>query len=370
MIFEVITAPHINVNDLEMMVSKWHIKPWQPVKKGGMICEVETTKSIFEIESDKEGYIYPLVEEYRYVKVGEPLAYVFPKSDPKQLESITSKTSEEDKATVTKKARTLMQEHGLSVSDFPKFSVISLETVVAKIRSTNFKEDSYDQKQTEEVLKNINIDENSLVIYGEKNQSLLALDIFEAEGSFKPIAYISSSYKSDIFCSLPVIHHQALSLLKDKGLKYIYLCSQSTKIKEKQVQELEAMGFAIVSVRHPSAVVSSRAKIGKGVFVGAQVIVGPDVVVSDYCQILNGATIAHHCKLGKYVVVSDGAHLGGNVEVGDNSLIGIGVNVNKRVIVGKNSVIVSGATIVDFVPNNSVVRLNGEMRTEKDSKDK
>ena len=114
----------------------------------------------------------------------------------------------------------------------------------------------------------------------------------------------------------------------------------------------------VISAIHPSAVVSGMARLGKGVFIGAQATIGPDVAIGDFSQVLSGATVAHHCKLGKYVSVSDGAHLGGNVSVGDCALIGIGANINKRITIGKNAVVVSGATVIDHVPDDYTVRLN------------
>ncbi len=362
MAFRTITAPHVNVNDLEMIVVKWHVEPWQFVAEGETICEVETTKAVVSVDADHAGYIYPLVEEKESIKVGEPLAHIFSQNDPKQLEAINLKVNSDTDIIVTKKAQALMQEFGLSVSDFPKFSSISSETVIAKIRELRPSEIAYDEKRARELLGRMEIGGNSVVIYGEKNQALLALDAFE---KYKPVAYISSSERSEDFYGVPVIHAKALGQLKEKGLRYVYICGGSAKVKKEQEKECAQIGLEAVSALHPDSTVSSRARLGKGVFVGAQAAIGPDAEIGDFSQVLSGATVAHHCRLGKYVSISDGAHLGGNVSVGDGALIGIGANINKRITIGRNAIVVSGATVVDHVPDNNTVRLN---LLEKDKK--
>ena len=158
---------------------------------------------------------------------------------------------------------------------------------------------------------------------------------------------------------------QALPLLKKKGLKNIYICGQNLDIKEKERREAKSLGLNILSVVHPSADVSPLARLGEGVFIGAHVAIGPEVEVGDFSQVLSGATVAHHSRVGKFVTIADGTHVGGNVTVGDSSQVGIGVNINKRIIIGRNAAIVSGATVVDHVPDNTVCRLNSEFVPRK-----
>ena len=362
--FETIVAPHVNVNDLEMIIVEWLVKPWQFVNKGEPICEVETTKSVLAVESTHTGYIYPLVQEKKLVKVGEPLAHVFSDNNPAQLEAI-KKTSSGEKAMVSKKAQELMKEFGLTVADFPMFSTISSETVVAKIRELKTQEISRNEKDVKQILDHLQIQKNSVAIYGEKNQALLAMDAFQAEGKMIPVGYINSFYKENEFYGLPVISRETLEQLRKKGLQYIYVCGQDAKVKQEQEKECAALGLEIVSVIHPSASVSKFARLGKGVFIGAKAAIGPDVEIGDFSRVLCAATVAHHSKIGRFVDIADGSHLGGNVTVGDFSLIGIGVNINKRITIGKNTVIVSGATVIDHVPDNSTVRLNIIAQQEK-----
>ena len=357
MSFETLVAPHINVNDLEMIVAHWQVKPWQLIKKDDAVCEVETTKSITIVYAPCDGYIYPVVLERSSVKVGAPLAHIFLTNDPKQLQQLEVKVDAKDAVIISKKAQALMSEHGLTVCDFPKFATIGWEMVVAKIRELKPKEVALDEAKLNQIVNRLSIHADSVAIYGEKNQALLALDAFETSGQFKAVAYINSFITEDDFYGIPVLSAQTLKDLKKKGLKNIYICGQDFKTKEEQIQECEALGLNLVSAVHPSSAVSTRARLGKGIFIGAKAAIGPDVTIGDFTQVLCAATIAHHTTIGRFVNIADGAHLGGNVTVGDYSVIGIGVNINRRITLGRNVTVVSGATVIEHVSDDHILRM-------------
>lgn len=359
--FKTITAPHINVNDLEMVVSRWFTKPWQVVNQGDSVCEVETTKATVTVETEYPGYIYPVVDEGQAVKVGEPLAHIFPESDITQLEQLKLIDEIDMRVTVTKKAREIMDEYGLTVSDFQKFSTISSDTVVAKIRELKVEAKPLDKERAKEVLSKITIDQKSVALWGENNQVFLALDAFQADrSSFRPVVVIDVYTQGDNFYGIPVLNNEFLNDLKSRGLMNTYICGQNLRSKEDQIKHCEELGLNIVSALHPAASISASARLGKGVFVGAGATIGPEVEIGDFSQVLSGATVAHHSKVGNFVSISDGAHLGGNVTVGDNTLIGIGVSINKRITIGKNVTIVSGVTVLDHLSDGSVCRLNND----------
>ena len=362
--FKTITAPHINVNDLEMVVSEWFTKPWQAVSRGDNVCEVVTTKATVTVETEFSGYIYPVVNVGQTVKVGEPLAHIFPEHDIAQLEQLNLNDGTKTNATVTKKAQEMMDEHGLTVSDFQKFSTISSDTVVAKIRELKVETKPSDKGRIQSVLSKITIDHKSVALWGEHNQVLLALDAFkEDKNSFRPVAVIDVNINDDHVHGVPVLTHEFLNELKNMGLRNVYICGQNIQNKKEQIKLCEELGLNIVSALHPTASISTLARLGKGVFVGAKAAIGPDVEIGNFSQVLSGATVAHHSKIGSFVNISDGAHLGGNVTVGDHTLIGIGVNINKRINIGRNVTIVSGATVLDHLSDATIFRLNSDVKT-------
>ncbi len=115
---------------------------------------------------------------------------------------------------------------------------------------------------------------------------------------------------------------------------------------------------------HPSAIVSPKARVGKGVVISARVVIMDDVAIGDYSFIDAGAIlgaegllyiredgnnrrICHRgeVRVGKHVtilanaVVARAIHPGQPTEIEDHSIIGIASTVGHEARVGRNCVI-------------------------------
>lgn len=71
--------------------------------------------------------------------------------------------------------------------------------------------------------------------------------------------------------------------------------------RDRIATELLAAGVALQTICHLRAVVSPRATIGAGCYIGANVIVISDAVLGDACIVNSGACLEHHCRLGNAV---------------------------------------------------------------------
>lgn len=357
---DIITAPYINANDLKITVVKWYVGLMDFIKINQSICEIESTKSNISLESEYEGFIYPIVKENETVRVGEPIAYVSDKPEIIDIKEMIKK--ENINKIITNKAKKLIQKYKLDINTFNNFSKIDSKIVLKKIEEKKLCRENYDERKSIEIIKILYIDEYSVAIYGEKNQSLLAIDAFEYGSKYQPIVTINSHDDTfDIDDGIPTVHRNDLSILKDKGLENLYICGKTILDKKEQIEECEKMGFNFVSAIHPTAHISSRSQINRGVFIGPMVTIGPNVEIGEFSQILCGATIAHHSKIGGFVNISDGTNIGGNVIIEDYCFIGIGAKINKRIKVGRNTIVVSGATVTDNIPEKHIFRLDASI---------
>ena len=66
----------ISANDDNGTIVEWLHTTSQEVNKGQILCMVETTKSIFEIESPSSGYFYPLRSVGEVVEVGVTIGVI------------------------------------------------------------------------------------------------------------------------------------------------------------------------------------------------------------------------------------------------------------------------------------------------------
>ena len=117
-------------------------------------------------------------------------------------------------------------------------------------------------------------------------------------------------------------------------------------------QELE---LPLVTIIHPSSVISQYARIGKGSVVCAGAVINPFAEIGCGSIINTGASIDHDCMIADGVHVSPAAHLGGGVQVGKSTWIGLGASIKQCVRIGDDSVVGMGAVVVHDVPSGVTV---------------
>ncbi|MBV8047221.1 MAG: acetyltransferase [Paludibacterium sp.] len=109
---------------------------------------------------------------------------------------------------------------------------------------------------------------------------------------------------------------------------------------------LEARGWQFVSVIHPLAHVSSRAKLGAScqILAGAHVQAGASVGTGTIVN--TGAIVEHDSIVGHWCHLATRSTLCGHCRVGDGSLVGAGAVLRQGVAIGKNTVVGAGAVLV------------------------
>lgn len=367
MAFDVIHAPHVNANDLELVVVGWSVEPWQQVTVGDLLAELETTKSTIEICAENDGYIYPAVPAGSKIKVGEPLAWLFSVADPAQLTEVNHRPKDDGSVVISGKARDLMEQFGLSSEDFPRHTAISSDTVIAKVRELGLQRTDDTTTRRPSVVPSFS--DVDIVIWGEVNLGSLVWDALDAASAptLRAAGFVNDDFQAAEFRGLPVFSSAQLSELKQSGLRMIFPCAGGMGARMRQLETLEQGGFCMPNVVHPTGSVSKSARLAGGVFVGAGAHVGPDVEIGQCSVVLSGATVAHHSRLAAFVSISDGAHLGGNTMAGNGVLVGIGASVNKRVELGAGAILVSGSVAVTNLPAGSVLRLDGSIHPLSDT---
>ena len=112
---------------------------------------------------------------------------------------------------------------------------------------------------------------------------------------------------------------------------------------------LRAIGFALPTAIHPSALISPSARIVAGAVVMAGSIVGTESIIDDLA-ILTGAFIDHDNRLHIAAHVAPGCALAGNVTVGERALVGVGSAVRPGMTIGVDAVVGAGSAVVTDVP--------------------
>ena len=121
------------------------------------------------------------------------------------------------------------------------------------------------------------------------------------------------------------------------------------KVYSDLIEKCPNLRFSIV--KHPSALVASSAKIGKGAVILAGSHVGPGSRVGEFCIVNTGSSIDHDCTMHEFSSIAPGVSTGGLVEIGECSAIGVGASISDRISIGRHTVIGTGAVVVRDIPD-------------------
>jgi UDP-perosamine 4-acetyltransferase len=116
-----------------------------------------------------------------------------------------------------------------------------------------------------------------------------------------------------------------------------------------------AQGLEIVTVVHPSAVLSPSARLGKGVTLLANVVVGANAALGDNVLINTGAIVEHDGRIGDHVHVAVGALVASGVRIETGAHVGAGATVLQGRTIGSGAVVGAGAVVTHDVDPGSVV---------------
>jgi sugar O-acyltransferase (sialic acid O-acetyltransferase NeuD family) len=143
-----------------------------------------------------------------------------------------------------------------------------------------------------------------------------------------------------------------LSGMRKKGVDYFVVGVGGTGNNRPRMKLFDlALSFGLkpIIVQHPSAIISTKAKIGDGCQLFPGCIVNAQSQLGINTIINSGAIIEHDCIIGNHVHVATGAKLASTVTVGNAAHIGAGATIRQGLIIGEFSIIGLGAAVVKDV---------------------
>ncbi len=193
---------------------------------------------------------------------------------------------------------------------------------------------------------------NKLMIIGAGGHGKVIADAAACTGHWQEIVFADKRFPELSQAGhWPVITDgNDLDKLDKEQCDYIVAIGDN-KIRYKLQNELQAKGFKLVNVIHPTAEISDYAKLGLGIAIMANAVINVDARIGDACIINTAATVDHDCVIGDGVHISPGAHLAGEVQVGKCSWIGIGSTVNQLLVIGENVMLGAGSVAIENIPD-------------------
>lgn len=332
--------PKVGTSDLEVNFLS-SLTNGEFISKGDIYCEIETSKSNFEIECEFEGYIYYLATDNQQVSIGSTVAFV---SDNKLTtvefskiinDLAPSKNFVNGDVIGSKKALKYLENEGID----PKSLQIDFITYT---EAKNY----VDRIKMNDVNLNEKFNKDDVIIIGNGGHASQCLEILSN------LNYNLKGYVADIpRTESPLAYYGDLSSLsqyKNKGLKNVVIgigFLNNLKGRQKLFNKLHSE-YNIITLIHNDAIVSSNSTVGKGVQIMAGAIVGPNVIIEDNVIINSGAIISHDTIIRHSAHITPGAILAGNVEIGERSLIGMGATVFVGMKLDSDSKVLNGEVVI------------------------
>ena len=198
-----------------------------------------------------------------------------------------------------------------------------------------------------------------IIVLGKGGHAKSVVDAIEREGKYQIAGYVVNDEKNEEEADYPVIgKDEDLEELFAIGIHYatigIGYLGKGT-LRRKLYEKLKEIGYQLPIICDPSAVLSKKAEIEEGTFIGKNVIINAGAAVKKMCIINNGAIIEHDCSVGEFSHIAVGTVLCGGVCVGRDSLIGANATVIQGRKIDSGCIIGAGEVVRKNVLNEEVV---------------
>ena len=130
--------------------------------------------------------------------------------------------------------------------------------------------------------------------------------------------------------------------------------------------KLKHIGYEVPNIIDRTAIVSSNAELGDGIFIGKCAVVNTNARIGKMCIINTGAIVEHDCTVGEFSHIAVGSVLCGGVSVGEQTLIGANATVIQGKKIGSHCVVGAGIVIRKDVGENNRVTDTKAMDKNRD----
>lgn len=144
----------------------------------------------------------------------------------------------------------------------------------------------------------------------------------------------------------------------DRGVSHAFIGlggASDTRPRRRLYELARGLGFEMVDVVHPSAVLSPSAGVGAGATLLANAVVNANAHLGRNVLVNSGAIVEHDCRIGDHVHIASGARLASGVVVGEGAHVGAGATVLQGRSIGAGAIVGAGAVVTRDVEAATVV---------------
>lgn len=136
----------------------------------------------------------------------------------------------------------------------------------------------------------------------------------------------------------------------------VFICALGDVNYKKQYSEIILnKGGDFISLVHPTAIIGTNAKVGKGCVVGAYANLSNDITIGDFVTMSIRAGMGHDSTIGNYSHIGGNCCISGFVTIGDSVTMHPGSVIVPHRKIGDNAIIGTGSVVLSNVKAGSTV---------------
>jgi len=197
----------------------------------------------------------------------------------------------------------------------------------------------------------------TLFIYGAGGHAKIVIETIKRQGRHNIVGLLDDDPREkgrELLGCQVLGGQEILDELQTAGVHRCFVAIGNNEARHQKSEDLLNMGFELVSVIDPTAIILSGVSIGPGTLVLGYSYVGVDVRLGQACILSMNCLVGHDSSLGDYVHLTPGVRFGGNVNIGEESFVGLGAVVLPGVHIGRRVTVGAGAAVTRDLPDGVV----------------
>lgn len=197
-----------------------------------------------------------------------------------------------------------------------------------------------------------------IILVGSGQHAKVVLYNIEEEEKYEVVGIIDSdsSKIGQSFEDIKIIgDYSSLDKVKmELRVNKFFIAFGNMKYRKDTYNLFVSKGWEAVTIIHPDAIISNKAKIGKGVLIECGCLITPNPIIGDNVVINTGSQVNHDNIIEDHVYIASGVILSGGVKIKNNTLLDDGVIITLGRTVGENSIIGAGSVVTKNIEDNSI----------------
>jgi sugar O-acyltransferase (sialic acid O-acetyltransferase NeuD family) len=333
------------------------------VKKGEILFEIETSKAVFEIPADKEGYVVYTFSLNDEIEFNSVVGYIL-ESECEAIKIIENlknekKFEQEGDIKLTAKAKKLIQQHSLDISSIKKKGIVTEKDIFPLLGVT-------------ENSKFLHIDKfppnmKRVLLVGGGYGAHQVIDIFRDTTDVFIVGILDDnpSKRDKTIMGYNILG--GIDKIEDLFAENIFThlivaVSGNIKFRKSIYNRCQEIGIPLINAIDKSCTIRSNVTIGQGNVICGNTYIGSFTQIGDNNFISASTSIDHHNIWHSHISIGPSCSTSGLVEIKSGCRLGMGVLFEPDIVIEENCTIASGATITSSISCNTLIRVKSSLR--------